>query len=82
MYSLNVHLLLLLQSGDSEISPGPMKPSKLIFCHFDLSGIAAHDFVKVTLIESFIKANNVDIICSSEIFLDSTIPLNDERDIQ
>ena len=79
MYSLNFHHLLLLQSSDSEISPGPMKPSKLIFCHLDLSGIASHDFLKVTLIESFIKANNIDIICSSEIFLDSTIPLNDGR---
>ena len=41
---------------------------------------AAHDFVKVPLIEAFInKVNNIDIICLSETFLDSTILLNDER---
>ena len=29
--------------------------------------------------EAFIKSNNIDIICLSETFLDSAIPLNDER---
>ena len=71
--------MLLLQSGDIEINPGPMKSSKLNFCHWNLIGIAAHDFIKVPLIEAFIKANNIDIIWLSETFLDSTIPLIDER---
>ena len=79
MYSFNLHHLLLLQSGDIEIDQGPKKSSRLNFCHWNINGIAAHDFVKVTLIETFIKANNIDIICLSERFLDSTIPLNDER---
>ena len=56
-----------------------MKSSRLKFCHWNLNGIAAHEFVKVPLIEAFIKANNIDIICLSNPFLDSTIPLNDER---
>ena len=73
------HHLLLLQSGDTEINPGPMKSSRLNFCHWNLNAIAAHDFVKVTLIEAFIKANNIDIMCFPGTFLDSTIPLNDER---
>ena len=55
MYSFNLHHLLLLQSGDIEINPGPMKCSRLNFCHWNLSGIAAHDFVKVHLIEAFIN---------------------------
>ena len=52
-----------------------MKSSRLNFCHWNLNGIAAHDFVKVLLIEAFIKAKNIDIICLPETFLDSTIPL-------
>ena len=56
-----------------------MKSSRLNFCYWNLNGIAAHDFVKVPLIEAFIKAKNIDIICLSETFLDSSIPLNDER---
>ena len=49
------------------------------FCHWNLNDIDAHDFGKVPLIEAFIKANNIDIICLSETFLHSTIPLNNER---
>ena len=51
----NLHNLLLLQSGDIEINPGPMKSSRLNFCHWNFNGIATHDFVKVPLIEAFIK---------------------------
>ena len=79
MYSFNLHHLLLLQSSDTEISLGPMKSSRLNFCHWNLNGVVTHDFVKVPLIEAFIKANNIDINCLSETFLDSKIPLNDER---
>ena len=78
MYSFSLHHLLLLQSSDIEINPGPKKCSRLNFCHWNLNGIAAHDFVKVTL-EAFIEANNIGIICLPETFLDSTIPFNDER---
>ena len=53
-YSFNLHHLLLLQSCNIEINPGPMKSSRLNFCHWSLIGIA-HDFVKVPLIEAFIK---------------------------
>ena len=79
MYSFNLHHALLLQSGDMEINPCPTKSSRLNFCHWDLSGIATHDFVKAPLIEAFIKANNTDIIFLLETFLDLTVPLNDER---
>ena len=79
MSSFYLHHLILLQSGDIEINPGPMKSSRVNFCHWNLNGTAAHDFVKVPLIEAFIKANNIDVNFLLEIFLDSTIPLNDER---
>ena len=76
MYSSILHHLLLLKLGDN---PGPTKSSRLNFCHRNLHDIATHDFVKVFLIEAFIKANNIDVIYFSETFLVSTIPLNDER---
>ena len=79
MYYFNLQHLLLLQSGDIETNPGPSKSSRLKLCHWNLNGIAVQDFVKVSLIEAFIIANNIDIICLSETFLDSTIPLNDGR---
>ena len=78
MYSFNLHLLLL-QSGDIEINPGPMKSSRLKFCHWNLNGTAGYDSVKVALIEAFIKPINIVITCLPETFLDSAILLNDER---
>ena len=47
------------------------------FCHWNLNGLAAHDFIKVTLVEAFITSNNFDLICLSETFLDSTIRSDD-----
>ena len=74
------HLLLLL-SGDIEINPGPKRSSNITFCHWNLNDLAAHDFIKVPLVEAFITSNNFDLVCLSETFLDSTIP-NDDVNIQ
>ena len=50
------HLLLLL-SGDIEINPSPERLSKIKFCHWNLNGLAAHDFIKVAFVEAFIVSN-------------------------
>ena len=70
---------VLLKSGDIEINIGPKKSSTIKFCHWNLNGLAAHDFVQVPLIEAFITVHNFDIVCLSETFLDSTIPRNNEN---
>ena len=62
--------MLLLRSGDVETNPGPKKSSVIKFCHWNLNGLAAHDFLKVSLIEAFITTHNFDIICLLETFLD------------
>ena len=82
MYFVNnfKHLLLLL-SGDIEINPDPKRSSNIKFCHWNLNGSAAHDFIKVPLVEVFLTSNNFDIVYLSETFLDSTIP-NDDVNIQ
>ena len=77
MYSFNFHHLPLLQSSDTEINPGPLKSSRVNFCHWNLNGNG--NFFKAPLIEASTKANNIDIICLSVTFLDSTILVNDER---
>ena len=72
-------VLLLLRLGDVETNPGLKKSSVIKFCHWDLNGLAGHDFLKVSLIEAFITTHNFDIICLSETFLDSTVPQDDEN---
>ena len=57
--------MLLLESGDIETNPDPRK-SFIKSCHWILDGLAAHDFVTISLIEAFIASHNFDIICLSE----------------
>ena len=71
--------LLLLRSGDVETNPGPKKLSVIKFCHQNLNGSAADDFLKVSLIEAFITTDNFEIICFSETFLGSTVSQHDEN---
>ena len=71
--------ILLVNFGDIETNSGPRESAPIKSCHWDLNGLAAHDFIKVPLIEAFISTHNFDILCFSETFLDSTIDLNDEN---
>ena len=64
-----------------EVNPGLKRSSNIKLCHWNLNEIAAHDFIKVPLIEAFITTSNFDIVCLSETFLDSTIP-DDDVNIQ
>ena len=82
MYFINnfKHRLLLL-SRDIKISSGPKRSSNIKFCHWNLNGLAAHDFIKVPLVEAFITSNIIDTVCLSETFLDSNIP-NDDANIK
>ena len=41
--------------------------------------MAGHDFIKVHLIEAFVKTQNFNILCLSEILIDSTADLNVEK---
>ena len=77
-YALNLKRMLLLESGDIETNPGPRK-FFIKFCHWNLNGLASHDFVKMLLIEAFIKTFNFDIICLSETFLDSSTDISGTR---
>ena len=77
----NFKYLLHLLSGNIEVSPGPKRSSNIKFFHWNLNRLAAHDFIKVPLVDAFITTSNFDIVCLSETFLDSTI-LNNNENIQ
>ena len=40
---------------------------------------AGNEFTKLSLLEGYINVNDIDIICLSETFLDSSIPIDDNR---
>ena len=68
--------ILLVNSGDVKTTPAPRKSSPITFCHQNLNGLAAHDFINVPQIEAFISTHNFNF---TQTFLDSTIDLNDEN---
>lgn len=47
------------------------------FCQCNLNGVAAHDFVKIPLLEAFITTQNYETVFLSKMFLDSTIAHDD-----
>ena len=71
---LTIMLTIILLSGDIEVNPGPKRSSNTKLCHWNLNGLAAHDFINVPVIEGLITTSNFDIVCLSEKFLDSTKP--------
>ena len=77
LFLLYSKILLCCCSG-IEINPGP-KRSSWTFCHRNLNGVAAHEFIKVSLLQRYITECNFDIICLSETFLHSSLDSEDDR---
>ena len=65
--------LLLICCGDVESNPGPKKQHQISFCHWNLNGLAAHNFSKVSLLHAIYVSKKDDLICLSETFSDPSI---------
>ena len=72
---------LLLNSGDVEVNPEPKNSVSecLSICHWNLNSISAHDHSKLFLLKAYVSVHKFDIICLSEIYLDSTVLLDDDN---
>ena len=70
--------LLVSLSGDIEVNPGPnCKPNEtLSICHWNLNSISPHDFTSLHLLKACEVVHKFDIICLSERYLDSSIPVD------
>ena len=72
--------LLLKICGDVEQSPSPVnKKSNIAFYHWKVNGLMAHNFIKVSLLQTLSVANDYDTICLTETFLDSSVENDDDR---
>ena len=74
LYSLAIKL-----SGDIEENPGPKGNTCdcLSICQWNLNSICAENFIKLSLLRTYITINKIGIICLSETYLDSSIPSDD-----
>ena len=67
-----VHALLIRQSGDIEMNPGP-KPNpchSFSICHWNLNSLAAHNYLKLSLLSAYVAIEKFDVVCLSETYLD------------
>ena len=64
---------------DIKSNPGPRKSSAYKFCHWNLNVLAVHEFIEVCLLGYINADDDTDIVCPSETFFDSFIPIDDNR---
>ena len=69
----------IILSSDVETNTGPQsKPcQEFSIFHWNLNSIATHNFIKISLLKAYITIYNYDVICLSEVYLDSSIPSDD-----
>ena len=67
--NLFVQYFLLIISGDIETNPGPHNKHSLSICHWNLNGISAQNYVKLSMLEAYNAIHDYDIICVSETYL-------------
>ena len=70
-----LHLILTKGSGDIEQSPGRKSNSCKSFsiCPWNLNSISAHNFIKISLLKTYIATHKLDVLCLSETYLDSIL---------
>ena len=69
-----VHALLIIQSGDIEMNPGP-KPipcHSFAICHWNLNSLITHNYLKLFLLRAYVAIKKFDVVCLSETYLDSS----------
>ena len=80
LHCFYIKIFILLKLRDIKSNPGPRKSSACKFCHWNLNVLAVHEFIKVCLLEGYKNADDdIDIVCPSETFSDSSIPIDDNR---
>ena len=67
--------------GDIELNPDPKPNSWKSFsiCHWNLTSITTHNFIKVSLLTAYNSIQKFDIICLSETYLNSETLSNNEN---
>ena len=71
----------LILSGDIENNSGPRRNlnNPFTICHRNLDSISAHNFAKVQFLKAYLAVHKFDIVCLSEIYLNSSFTFNDDN---
>ena len=76
-----LYLVLTRRSGDIEKNPGPKSNSyqSISICVWNLNSISAQNFIRVSLLKTYIATHKLDVICLSETYLDSSMSNDDDN---
>ena len=79
VFHVRLYLILSKRSEDTKQKSGLKSNSCQSFsiCHWNLNSISAHNYIKISLLKTYIATHKLDVICLSETYLDSSIPNND-----
>ena len=72
----------MIYADDIQLNPGPRKNNtsyNFSLCHWHLNSSALQSFLKLFLLEAYIKQRKFDIIYLLETCLDTFIPPDDQR---
>ena len=74
-------ICLIKKSGGVEENLGPKRYSVnyLTICYWNLNSIVAHNVIKVALLKTYLSVHEMDIICLSETYLESSVPFQDDN---
>ena len=51
----------------------------LTICHWNLNNKTVHISIKIALFKVYLSVYKIDIVCLSETFLDSSVPIDDDN---
>ena len=73
--------LLVSLSSDIEVNPGSNRKANeaLSIYHWKLNSIFALNFAKLHILKTYLTVHKFDIICLSEVYLDSSTPFDDDN---
>ena len=76
-----ISVIFLVLSGDIETNLGPDGgySNSFSFWHWNLNSIAAHNFVKMSLLQAYNAIHRFDIICLCETYLDDSYHTDDDQ---
>ena len=62
-------------------NPGPKSNSSQSFsiCYWNFKSIFVHNFIKISLLKTYVATYKLDVICLSETYLDSSISHDDDN---
>ena len=78
LYYIWLHIHLVNLSGVVEKNPD-YSAQYLTMCHWNLNSIAARNFTIIALLKAYLSVHKMDIVCFSETFPDSSIPIDDDN---